>query len=762
MNLGVKIGADELPAVTQLFTEPYMVRFLLHNTLGAWWAGKVLAADPTLFQTAADEDALRTACSFPDYTFDMLRFVREGEDGPWRPAAGAFPGWPAEAKSITMLDPCCGSGHFLTEALAILAALRQAEEHRAPADAVAAVLRDNLHGLEIDGRCVQIAAFAVALTAWRIGGWQPLPLPHIAWVGAPPPLPKREFAALADGDADLEYALGALHDQFTQAPVLGTLLEPSGGDLFEAEKLRRIERLLEPLLAKARKAEPERIEGVVAARGMSDAAAILHRRFTLQATNVPYLGRGKQCAVLAEYIDRKYRDARTDLATAMLERLKLLCSPGGTLCAVSPQNWLFLGSYKKMRLRLLSSSQLNIVADLGPAAFNEMNWWAARTVLTAITEQTPKNESSYLAINADTGRNIAAKPQLLRTDPISILSQSKQRENPDFRISVHEPTIGDRLSKFADVYVGFQNGDTPRWIQQFWEHTDIGSTWTLFQLTADNTAHFDGRYAVLKWDLGTGELSKSEQARVQGTEAWGKRGVIVRQMRHLPAGLYMGNLYDQSNSVIIPKDEKNLEAIVTFVMSPEFHDEVRKVDPSVAVTNATFVKVPFDLRFWQQRASELYPTGLPEPSSDDPTQWLFHAHPAGAETGATLHVALARLCGYRWPAETDLGMRLSKDARAWLSKVAELPEGTMMVYSAFLRSPEKSRLPIVCAPTLPPPTARTGRNHWSAVLSRKLTMRSTRRPPAMVLSKLGSAIVPSANIPPCSASGPSSGTSRMG
>jgi hypothetical protein len=34
----VKIGADELPAVTQLFTEPYMVAFLLHNSLGAWWA----------------------------------------------------------------------------------------------------------------------------------------------------------------------------------------------------------------------------------------------------------------------------------------------------------------------------------------------------------------------------------------------------------------------------------------------------------------------------------------------------------------------------------------------------------------------------------------------------------------------------------------------------------------------------------------------------------------------------------------------------
>ena len=42
---GNKIGADELPAVTQLFTEDYMVDFLLDNTLGAWHAGKALAAE---------------------------------------------------------------------------------------------------------------------------------------------------------------------------------------------------------------------------------------------------------------------------------------------------------------------------------------------------------------------------------------------------------------------------------------------------------------------------------------------------------------------------------------------------------------------------------------------------------------------------------------------------------------------------------------------------------------------------------------------
>ena len=293
----VKIGAAELPAVTQLFTEPYMVRFLLHNTLGAWWAGKLLAADPALARDAATEDALRAACALPGYAWDYLRFVRDGET--WRPAAGGFPGWPRRAAELTVLDPCCGSGHFLTEALAALAALRAHEAGLTPANAVAAVLRDNLAGLEIDGRCVQIASFALALTAWRIGGPQSLPNPNVAWVGAPPPLPKEQFVALANGDAELRRGLAALHDLFVQAPLLGSLIEPVGGDLVDPVRVARIEESISALVERMRDAEPERAEGAVAARGMADAAAILARKWVLQATNVPFLGRGRQVPELA-------------------------------------------------------------------------------------------------------------------------------------------------------------------------------------------------------------------------------------------------------------------------------------------------------------------------------------------------------------------------------------------------------------------------------------------------------------------------------
>jgi hypothetical protein len=204
------------------------------------------------------------------------------------------------------------------------------------------VLRDNLYGLEIDGRCVQIAAFAVALAAWRIAGAPvALPNPHLAWVGAPPPLSRSEFVALSNGDDELARALGALHDLFARAPLLGSLIEPGGGDLLDPARLGRVEELLGPLLAKARMAEPERAEGVIAARGMADAAGLLHRGYTLLATNVPYLGNRKQSTDLKEYLAYHFDDGKADLGSAMQVRCERLLSKDGTICIVTKHELLF-------------------------------------------------------------------------------------------------------------------------------------------------------------------------------------------------------------------------------------------------------------------------------------------------------------------------------------------------------------------------------------------------------------------------------------
>lgn len=672
---GVKIGADELPAVTQLFTEPYMVRFLLHNTLGAWWAGKVLATDPSLAATAPDEDALRVACALPACSFDMLRFVREGEDGPWRPAAGTFPGWPTEAKAITMLDPCCGSGHFLTEALSILAALRQAEDGTAPADAVAAVLRDNLHGLEIDGRCVQIAAFAVALTAWRIGDWQTLPLPHIAWVGAPPPLPKREFVALAEGDPKLEYALGALHDLFAQAPLLGSLLEPSGGDLFEAEKMREIERLLEPLLAKARRAEPDRAEGVIAARGMADAASILSRQHVVVCTNVPFLGQRNQARELFDFINSRYPDSKSDLATAFFERLLRIVGGTGTVALVSPQSWQFGWSYRDLRYKTLETKTLCVIAALGPRAFETISGEVVNVSLTIIETAKPTTGSRFFGIDANSKLSPELKAAEIQAGKGNLVVQKAQFENPDYRINARndDQAEGRLISDIAITFQGIKSGDDFRWVRNFWEITGLDSNWKTMQTTVSSDSLYGGCNLVIYWGRDGQHLVR----RREEGQAAAKRypAVAISQMGSLSCSILHGAAFDSNVSPIFFLNKKLSAPLFCFFRSDEYKNKVRALEPGRKINNTTFLKVSFDADRWGREADQEFPNGLPEPFTKDPTQWLFHGHPANTEKGTAIHVALARLCGYHWPPETDRDMRLSEEARDWEAKAATLAEG---------------------------------------------------------------------------------------
>lgn len=672
---GDKIGADEISAVTQLFTEPYMVRFLLHNTLGAWWAGKVLAGDADLAKNAADEEALRAACSLPGYSFDMLRFVREGGGDAvrWRPAAGAFPGWPTEAKAITVLDPCCGSGHFLTEALTILVTLRQAEEGLSPSDAVAAVLRDNLHGLEIDGRCVQIAAFAVALTAWRIGGWQPLPLPHIAWVGAPPPLPKADFMALANGDPDLRVGLAALHDMFIQAPILGSLIEPRGGDLGDHWRLGSLELVFNKLLEKARGAEPEFSEGAFAAQGMAHAAALLGGRYVLQVTNVPFLGRAKQHHILVEFIERYFEEAKADLATAMLSRMATLSTDGGTVSAVAPQNWFFLGRYQQFRYRLLETSLLNFLVGLGSGAFESISGEVVNTGLICISNSSERGKTaSHLSLDANGIATYEGKQEAIRRGPFNLTTQDSQRRNPDARFVCGALSeTGPLLGNFAISMRGIVTGDGAKWVRNFWESPDVGEKWRRLQSTPEATGFRSGKSFIIDWETdGAGMLRPGTR-----NDAYGKSGVALGQIGRLPATLYEGALYDNNTGVIVPHIEADLPALWCFCSSSEFETAVRRIDQKMNVTNATFLKVPFDRERWRRVAAVEFPNGLPQPYSEDPTQWLFHGHPASADKGTALHVALARLSGYRWPAETDRAMRLATEAREWITKAAALPEG---------------------------------------------------------------------------------------
>jgi len=167
-------------------------------------------------------------------------------------------------------------------------------------------------------------------------------------------------------------------------------------------------------------------------------------------------------------------------------------------------------------------------------------------------------------------------------------------------------------------------------------------------------------HEVILWEKERGELAKlAESVKMlnhaaqnwrRGKPNWGKRGVVVSQMAHLPASIYTGNIYDPNCCAIVPNSESHLPALWALCSCDEFTKFVREINQNRKVEVRTFLSVPFDLVYWQKVAAEKYPHGLPKPFSSDPTQWLFNGHPAGADQ--PLHVAVARLLGYQWPRQT--------------------------------------------------------------------------------------------------------------
>jgi len=638
-----KIGGADLGPVTQLFTENYMVRFLLENSLGAWWAAR--HPDSALVKG-----------------FAYLRF---GEDG--SPAAGSFEGWPERVAEVTVMDPCCGSGHFLVEAFSMLWQMRAEEEGLSAVQAQDAVLRDNLFGLELDPRCVQIAMFAVALQAWKAGGgWRQLPVPNIACSGIPVRAPVDEWKALAQSDQRLENALVRLHILFRDADTLGSLIDPKrAAEVADRTGLQQSFDDVDwdevaPLLQKAVSSEADdpatAVLGVDAA-GNARAADYLSRRYTLVCTNPPFLGIGRFAPALSDYLGRVEKAGRRDLALATVERSWRL-SRTQSLAFVTPGEWTYQRGGREFRKWLVEHMRWAMIAWLGGDSF--VIPVRAEPVLL-ITD----GASGY-GIRLIDARHagIEVKSEVLRTEAIEEVSRSKWGSAADQRILpglLAQQRSERPLGEIADARAGVSAGDSNRFEAYWWEVDCGNGAWEYLQTSPAGDSFYSGREKAIRWEGEAGEirdlaesvkhLNHIAQNWRRGKPLWTRSGIVVSQIGGR-SGFYSGEIFDSTCFAVVPENPDNIPALVAFSESGDLVEELGKVHPNWKLTSPkTLLQLPFDVEYWHGVAAERYPDGLPEPWSDDPTQWLFEGRPE-VSTEA-LQVAVARLVGFRWPEQSD-------------------------------------------------------------------------------------------------------------
>ena len=340
----VKASAENIPAVTQLFTPLWIVKYLVQNSLGRLW----LALHP--------ESALKSIMEYyvpgdPEHPTPVPSGIERPED-------------------IRICDPCCGSAHMLTYAFDILYFIYE-ECGYSPAEIPALILKYNLFGLELDPRAAALASFALVMKA-RSKYSRFLKNPAMPNICA--------IEAVKFGEGEIAPYMNRIgRDLFTQ-PLLKTL-----GQFEEADNLGS---LIVPALETAADLEPifkakdpsgelfdadnpdynwmthDRIKKVLRQ------AAFLSPRYHVVVTNPPYLGGKNMNSRLKVFAEDNYPMSKSDLFAMFIERCAKMCVRNGYVSMVTMQSWMFLSSFEDLRKSILDEKTVVTMAHLGARAFD--------------------------------------------------------------------------------------------------------------------------------------------------------------------------------------------------------------------------------------------------------------------------------------------------------------------------------------------------------------------------------------------------------
>jgi hypothetical protein len=449
INGGGKIEPHEIASKTQMFTERYMVEWLLQNSLGLTWLAMCKKrrwtpdAESVLPRLDDRRAAWRKKREAGEVAFDALMPIEGELEEHWKYYVpqpipdDAVEKAPESMRSIKLLDPACGSGHFLVIAFDLLAALYREEARHlgtkvSDKEIAESILENNLHGIDIDPRAIQLAAAGLYLKAKALAksarprsvnlvapvlqlGNLPVDDPAVVAlkgdlkreVGIPEELTAKLLSALAGVDylgsllkvdAAVEEAIKSVELEFERKHGQGDLF---GG--FPAQQVKltigeakaSILDKLEQFLSKHSKSEDLglRLDGEQLAAGVRFVRMAKEGAYDLVVGNPPYQGLTKTNAF--GYVATNYPNGKADLYAAFLERGLQLTKVGGASALLTMRGWMFVSQFANLRRHLIRERRMRLLADLHFGAFSEMKDVSAGMTVTFAL---PADESRLLAI----------------------------------------------------------------------------------------------------------------------------------------------------------------------------------------------------------------------------------------------------------------------------------------------------------------------------------------------------------------------------
>lgn len=426
-----KAAAADIAPATQLFTPEWIVRYMVENSLGRLW----MLNNPG--------SSLRERMEYyiePDAEHEDFIRISSPEE-------------------ITLCDPACGSGHILVYAFELLFHMYEERGYR-EREIPELILTKNLAGMEIDPRAAQIAELALAMCAREHD--------------------RRFFkrAVRADVTVLSSIPLGEdelpgnkkLAEELSHLGEIGSLLNPSEDEIDE--------------LKAAAASCSDDLFAATAKTKLESAAAIcekLSRRFTCAVANPPYMGSSSFNPFMSKWVKKNYPDVKSDLCTCFIERGFNLVEDKGYAAMVTMQSWMFLGSFEKMRAKVIDNKTVVSMAHLGPRAFDAIGGEVVNVTADVIYNQHSDAEGAYVRL-VDINGSEAKRLKLVEAIQNPDCGWFYRRNAGTFKQIPGTPIaywasdglinsfkIGKRLGDITDTHLGMATCDNERFLRLWWE-----------------------------------------------------------------------------------------------------------------------------------------------------------------------------------------------------------------------------------------------------------------------------------------------------
>ena len=357
-----KITKEEIPAVTQLFTPDWIVRYMVGNSLGRLW----VEGHPECGLKENWKYYLEEAQQEPEVQAKLAEIRKE--------YAALNP------EDIKLIDPCMGSGHILVYAFDVLMQIYESAGY-SQRDAAKSILENNIYGLDIDDRAYQLAYFAVMMKARQynrriLNGENSC---HVYAIQESNSVNRAHLKYFGAGMDDIEknaakMQLEGLLDTLTDAKEYGSILNVES---YNWDLLRRF-------VAAEDTAGQISMDSV----GVEDTAEQLNRlidigetmarKYWVTCTNPPYAGTSNLSANVNNFVKKNYPDSKADLFAVFIERCRQMTVNNGFQAMITQHAWMFLSSFEKLREKMMLTETVNM-AHLGARAFEEIGGEVVQT-----------------------------------------------------------------------------------------------------------------------------------------------------------------------------------------------------------------------------------------------------------------------------------------------------------------------------------------------------------------------------------------------